>query len=311
MKRFIAIIMIIAFMAADVSLSEEMQMKAGAVIASEDSAVHECLPNNTLDGRIESPNDIRIIAPTPAPYSAMSSIKDIFKNMQTVTPNPEYAAFEEWFKGNAATATPKPTESMSISDLFKSKVNTPTPKPTSTGGIIARYNEAISSKVLETSLKRGSKGEDVKKLQNRLIELNYLAAGEADGIYGAVTAKALHNFKKVNGIFDNCTGADQCDYDRGDGCTLFTSFAKKNTGDPLKSPKSSSSGSKKSGSSSSKKKSGSKKSSKKCSGCKGSRRCRYCNGLGHRPNMYNGNMGSCGACYGTGTCSRCWGSGRG
>lgn len=49
-------------------------------------------------------------------------------------------------------------------------------------------------------IRKGSKGEYVKKLQTRLIELNYLAAGEADGDFGNKTFNALAEFQKKNGI---------------------------------------------------------------------------------------------------------------
>jgi len=48
-------------------------------------------------------------------------------------------------------------------------------------------------------LKYGSKGDDVKKLQTRLIELGYLK-GSADGSYGNKTVEAVKNFQKQVGI---------------------------------------------------------------------------------------------------------------
>ena len=69
-----------------------------------------------------------------------------------------------------ATATPTPTS--------KAKA-TATPAPTS------------------NTLKVGSKGSDVKTLQNKLIELGYLS-GKADGVYGNKTAEAVRAFQKAN-----------------------------------------------------------------------------------------------------------------
>ena len=48
-----------------------------------------------------------------------------------------------------------------------------------------------------TELKQGDRGDDVKRLQKRLIELGYLT-GSADGIYGASTSNAVKAFQTVN-----------------------------------------------------------------------------------------------------------------
>lgn len=48
-------------------------------------------------------------------------------------------------------------------------------------------------------LKKGDKGEDVKKLQKRLIELNYLESG-ADGDYGNKTKNAVERFQSAAGL---------------------------------------------------------------------------------------------------------------
>ncbi len=48
-----------------------------------------------------------------------------------------------------------------------------------------------------STLKVGSKGSDVKSLQNKLIELGYLS-GKADGIYGAQTAAAVRAYQKAS-----------------------------------------------------------------------------------------------------------------
>ena len=54
-----------------------------------------------------------------------------------------------------------------------------------------------------TSLKEGDKNEDVKKLQQRLIELKYLT-GKADGVFGSGTTKAVTAFQMAAGI--TCDG---------------------------------------------------------------------------------------------------------
>lgn len=59
------------------------------------------------------------------------------------------------------------------------------------------------------TLQKGSKGNDVKVLQKRLIELNYLS-GSADGDYGGKTVTAVKQFQDAvgltaNGIADSAT----------------------------------------------------------------------------------------------------------
>lgn len=57
-------------------------------------------------------------------------------------------------------------------------------------------------------LKKGSSGNEVIKLQKRLIELHYLG-GKADGDYGAKTVKAVKIFQKRSGM--DVTGVADAD----------------------------------------------------------------------------------------------------
>ncbi len=52
---------------------------------------------------------------------------------------------------------------------------------------------------LTQTLRRGSTGDSVIAVQQRLIALGYLT-GTADGIYGTGTAEAIYNFQKRNGL---------------------------------------------------------------------------------------------------------------
>lgn len=63
------------------------------------------------------------------------------------------------------------------------------------------YNGDLAGSLTMTyeTLKKGMTGDAVKRLQNRLIELNYLS-GTADGIYGTSTAEAVYYFQKQNGL---------------------------------------------------------------------------------------------------------------
>lgn len=49
------------------------------------------------------------------------------------------------------------------------------------------------------TLKKGAKGQDVKAMQERLIDLHYLS-GTADGDFGSKTAQAVKDFQLVNGF---------------------------------------------------------------------------------------------------------------
>lgn len=72
--------------------------------------------------------------------------------------------------------------------------------PAAQASLADRLNEYLQSSYKTLSI--GSKGSEVKKLQEKLISLGYLAYGEADGAYGKKTAKAVHTFKSLNGIDD-------------------------------------------------------------------------------------------------------------
>lgn len=51
-----------------------------------------------------------------------------------------------------------------------------------------------------TTLRKGMFGETVREMQQRLIQLGYLAQGEDDGNYGTGTAEAVYAFQKRNGL---------------------------------------------------------------------------------------------------------------
>ena len=86
-----------------------------------------------------------------------------------------------------ATATPKPTAKATAKATATSK---PTARPTATPNLSRDYY-----------LQAGSSGAKVKTLQNRLIELGYLA-GKATGIYSGATEAAVIAFqKKTKGLW--------------------------------------------------------------------------------------------------------------
>ena len=76
----------------------------------------------------------------------------------------------------APTATPKPAESAAPNTA----------------------NAAASTVPATGTLKTGDKGDAVKAMQQRLVQLGYLAS--ADGVYGPRTYNAVVNFQKRNGL---------------------------------------------------------------------------------------------------------------
>lgn len=96
-----------------------------------------------------------------------------------------------------------------------------TPTPTAEPEATPFVTMAPTPRRYET-LKKGSAGDDVKKLQQELIDLGYLT-GKADGKFGPQTEKAVTNFQKVNGLTaDGLAGT-------GTLTKLYSGNAKKNT----------------------------------------------------------------------------------
>ena len=81
-----------------------------------------------------------------------------------------------------------------------------------------------------TSLKNGSTGDDVRRMQNRLKELGYLT-GSADGDFGDATEAAVRAFQARNGLTaDGKAGTVTLN-------KLYSSSAKKAASDPTATPK--------------------------------------------------------------------------
>lgn len=99
----------------------------------------------------------------------------------TPAPTPEGpAAVETMTSIPSAEETPSPTATVSV---------TPEPVPAITANTKAYHN-----------LGMGDKGEEVRRLQERLIELKYLPEGSADGAYGGQTRMAVRRFQYYNGL---------------------------------------------------------------------------------------------------------------
>lgn len=82
-----------------------------------------------------------------------------------------------------------------------------------------------------STLKKGSKGRAVEKLQRRLVELGYLCEGDVDGVYGNVTYNAVYIFQLKNWL----TGADGVAYPYTQ-YKLYNKFAVPNEGIQMNFP---------------------------------------------------------------------------
>ena len=85
--------------------------------------------------------------------------------------------------------------------------DTPTPNPLTPVPTAAPTDTPAPTAVPTRTLKKNSTGEDVKKLQQALIDLGYLSDA-ADGTFGANTQEAVTRFQAVNGLSaDGLAGA--------------------------------------------------------------------------------------------------------
>lgn len=109
--------------------------------------------------------------------SASPSLAPTQKNtpQPTIEPTPSPYVNPE----SGRVEQPKPTTKPTVS---------PTPKPSITEKPPVREYE---------TLQKGDKGEKVKRLQQRLYDLEYLT-GDVDGIYGEQTAEAVYQFNVTN-----------------------------------------------------------------------------------------------------------------
>ena len=85
--------------------------------------------------------------------------------------------------------SPGPGDETITAAPAKTEQGTPLPVP-----LITPNNKAYRN------LAMGAKGKEVKKLQEKLIELHYLPEGAADGGYGRQTYNAVKKFQHYNGL---------------------------------------------------------------------------------------------------------------
>ncbi len=111
-----------------------------------------------------------------------------------VTSNTPEPTTDQWWLGGSSTAAPTVQGSIGTGTQPTSGIVTLiTPVP---GAATATPTAAASG---VTSLKPGSQGEEVRKLQRRLKELGYYK-GSVDGDYGEGTATAVEAFQRQHGL---------------------------------------------------------------------------------------------------------------
>lgn len=104
------------------------------------------------------------------------------------TPEPTTTPYVVVSLAPAASEAPAAVMTATISTLQPSAEPTAAPQPTITPNKGYRV------------LKMGQRGNDVKKMQQRLIELGYLDEGDDDGAFGYQTRRAVIAFQETNGL---------------------------------------------------------------------------------------------------------------
>jgi hypothetical protein len=111
----------------------------------------------------------------------------------------------------APTASPEATFSTVEEALINLPTPTPTPSPTPSGTPVQLNTPEPPPVPTQTpaTLKKGSKGVEVVRMQVRLIELGYLPAGQNDGDYGSATEAAVRDFQRVNSLQEDGIAGQQ------------------------------------------------------------------------------------------------------
>jgi len=135
--------------------------------------------------------DPAIYDPTPTPINGTPTPVPTPSPEPTITPTPAiFAPFGAQYGHGGEDLIPE----------------TPTPVPTETSAPAPEITAAPTQQTART-LKKGMSGEDVRKLQQALIDLGYLH-DKADGAFGSNTQNAVVMFQAVNSLSaDGLAGA--------------------------------------------------------------------------------------------------------
>jgi len=152
-------------------------LKTALCAAAITSIVLLCVGVNSIMPKI----DPAIFEPTPTPLNGTPTPLPTPTPVPTITPTPAiFAPFGAQYGHGGEDLIPE----------------TPTPVPTFTP--TPKMTPAPTAETART-LKKGMSGEDVKKLQQALIDLGYLN-DKADGAFGSNTHSAVVMFQAVNGL---------------------------------------------------------------------------------------------------------------
>ena len=111
-----------------------------------------------------------------------------------------------------------------VGEATLEKLNSSSAKAAESSSSSSSSSSGSSSSTTDTTLRSGSRGEAVKKLQQRLKELGYYV-GSIDGVYGSGTIKAVRAFQERNRLtVDGVAGSDTQK-------VIYSSSAKKATDD--------------------------------------------------------------------------------
>ena len=126
-------------------------------------------------------------------FGALSIITSMNNPSPQATPAPE--------------APPAPTQPQANFETIDEALSKITPTPTGSPVVLATPPPTAEPNYFMTpaptelpTLKKNSTGAEVRALQERLIQLQYMRAGSNDGQYGKGTENAVRAFQNANGL---------------------------------------------------------------------------------------------------------------
>ena len=150
-----------------------------------------------LTGCVVPPDDIGanggyVVTDNDPPFQQLGPQITNTPYVATVTTNtPEPT--KNWLVPDQATPTP------TVNPILPSVSTNPLQNLVSITPQVIINTSTATPQTNATSLKVGSTGDEVRKMQNRLKELGYLK-GSADGDFGAATESAVKSFQAQNGL---------------------------------------------------------------------------------------------------------------
>ena len=150
-----------------------------------------------LTGCVVPPDDIGanggyVVTDNDPPFQQLGpqvTFTPYVAQVTTNTPEPT----KNWLVPDQATPTP------TVNPILPSVSTNPLQNLVSITPQVIINTSTATPQTNATSLKVGSTGDEVRKMQNRLKELGYLK-GSADGDFGAATESAVKSFQAQNGL---------------------------------------------------------------------------------------------------------------